>query len=206
VLSLSLSLSLTLSIYLSYTYSCFRSLSFSLFPALPLSLSFRLLQTPSCFLFSRTLDGDGDLTQRRQWRGAKAPGTTFTNLKYAPGRGIAKSYTKRSSCKIQTTLLSVRILLFFAKSTFLHAGQREKKSFFHAEITFFHAGITFFHAGITFFHAGITFFHAAASSVNKSNLSLKKSSSSVKKVLFFTLGYKVMKSRIWMFRGRWELI
>jgi hypothetical protein len=57
--------------------------------------------------------------------------------------------------------------LFFAKSTFFHAGQREKKSFFHAEITFF--------------HAGITFFHAAASSV-------KKSSSSVKS--FFTLGKK----------------
>jgi hypothetical protein len=28
-------------------------------------------------------------------------------------------------------------LLFFAKSTFFHAGQREKKYFFHAEITFF---------------------------------------------------------------------
>jgi hypothetical protein len=31
--------------------------------------------------------------------------------------------------------------------------QREKKYFFHAEVTFFHAGITFFHAEITFFHA-----------------------------------------------------
>jgi hypothetical protein len=37
--------------------------------------------------------------------------------------------------------------IFFAKSTFFHAGQREKKSFFPVEITFFHAGITFFHAG-----------------------------------------------------------
>jgi hypothetical protein len=36
--------------------------------------------------------------------------------------------------------------LFFAKSFFFHAGQREKKYFFHAKITFFHAGITFFHA------------------------------------------------------------
>jgi hypothetical protein len=26
---------------------------------------------------------------------------------------------------------------FFAKSTFFHAGQREKMYFFHAEITFF---------------------------------------------------------------------
>jgi hypothetical protein len=50
--------------------------------------------------------------------------------------------------------------IFFVKSTFPHAGQREKKSFFHAGITFFHAGITFFYAGITFFHARITFFHA----------------------------------------------
>jgi hypothetical protein len=50
--------------------------------------------------------------------------------------------------------------IFFAKSTFFHAGQREKKYFSHAEITFFHAEITFF-------HAGITFFHAAASSVKK---------------------------------------
>jgi hypothetical protein len=52
------------------------------------------------------------------------------------------------------------MLLFFDKSTFPHAGQREKKSFFHAAITFFHAGITFFHAGITFLHARIAFFHA----------------------------------------------
>jgi hypothetical protein len=36
--------------------------------------------------------------------------------------------------------------IFFAKSTFFHAGKREKNSFFHAEITFFHFGITFFHA------------------------------------------------------------
>jgi hypothetical protein len=52
--------------------------------------------------------------------------------------------------------------IFFAKSTFFHAGQREKKSFFLAEITFF--------------HAGITFFHAAAPSVKKSDSSVKKSS------------------------------
>jgi hypothetical protein len=79
--------------------------------------------------------------------------------------------------------------IFFAKSTFFHASQREKKSFFHA-------GITFFHAGITFFHAGITFFHAAASSVKKSDSCVKKSSSRE----------KVMKSRIWMFCGEWEHI
>jgi hypothetical protein len=52
------------------------------------------------------------------------------------------------------------INLFFAKSTFFHAGQREKKSFFHAEITFF---------------------HAAASSMKKSDSSVKKSSANVKK-------------------------
>jgi hypothetical protein len=45
----------------------------------------------------------------------------------------------------------LNLTLFLAKSTFFHAGQREKKYFFYAEITFFHAGITFFHAGITFF-------------------------------------------------------
>jgi hypothetical protein len=62
---------------------------------------------------------------------------------------------------------SAESTIFFAKSTFFHAGQCEKKSFFHAKITFF--------------HAGITFFHAAASSVKKSDLSGKKSDSSVKK-------------------------
>jgi hypothetical protein len=81
---------------------------------------------------------------------------------------------------------------FFSKSTFFHAGQREKKVFFHAEITFF--------------HAVITFFHAAASGVKKSDLSVKKSSSSVKKVPFFHAREKVMKSRIWMFCGGWEII
>jgi hypothetical protein len=58
---------------------------------------------------------------------------------------------------------SDEFLFFFVKSTFPHAGQREKKSFlsfFHAGITFFHAGITFFHAGITFLHARLTFFRA----------------------------------------------
>jgi hypothetical protein len=34
--------------------------------------------------------------------------------------------------------------LFFAKSTFFHAGQRENISFIHAEMTFFNVGITFF--------------------------------------------------------------
>jgi hypothetical protein len=38
----------------------------------------------------------------------------------------------------------MRVGVFFAKSTFFRAGQREKKYFFHAKITFFHAGITFF--------------------------------------------------------------
>jgi hypothetical protein len=76
-------------------------------------------------------------------------------------------------------------LVFFAKSTFFHDGQREKKYFFHAEITFF--------------HAGITFLHAAASSV-------KKSDSSVKKSTFFHAREKVVKSRIWMLGGGWELI
>jgi hypothetical protein len=33
-----------------------------------------------------------------------------------------------------------KLFIFFVKSTFPHAGQREKKSFFHAGITFFHAG------------------------------------------------------------------
>jgi hypothetical protein len=47
--------------------------------------------------------------------------------------------------------------IFLDKSTFPHAGQREKKSFFLAEITLFHAGITFLHARITFFHAGDIF-------------------------------------------------
>jgi hypothetical protein len=34
--------------------------------------------------------------------------------------------------------------LFFAKSTFFHVGQREKKNFFAVEIAFFQAEITFF--------------------------------------------------------------
>jgi hypothetical protein len=65
-------------------------------------------------------------------------------------------------CHLQIANATAResVLLFFAKSTFFHAGQREKKSFFHAEITFF--------------HAEITFFHAAASSVKKSNSRLNK--------------------------------
>jgi hypothetical protein len=81
---------------------------------------------------------------------------------------------------------------FFAKSTFFHAGQREKKSFFHA--------------GITFFHAAASSVKKSDSSVKKSNLSVKKSSSSMKKSTFFHAREKVMKSRIWMFRGGWELI
>jgi hypothetical protein len=71
-----------------------------------------------------------------------------------------------------------KLFIFFAKLTFFHAGQREKKSFFHAKITFF---------------------HAAASSV-------KKSDSSVKKSTFFHVREKVIKSRICMFRGGWEII
>jgi hypothetical protein len=55
--------------------------------------------------------------------------------------------------------LSLDQTILFAKSTFFHAGQREKKYFFHAEITFF--------------HAGITFFHGAASSMKKSDSSVK---------------------------------
>jgi hypothetical protein len=35
---------------------------------------------------------------------------------------------------------------------------------------------------------------------------VEKSSSSVKKSTFFHAREKVMKSRIWMFRGGWELI
>jgi hypothetical protein len=67
--------------------------------------------------------------------------------------------------KIKLEGVSLRVTeydlcFFFDKSTFPHAGQREKKSFFHAAITFFHTGITFFHAGITFLHARITFFYA----------------------------------------------
>jgi hypothetical protein len=50
---------------------------------------------------------------------------------------------------IALNMIPPQIAIFFDKSTFPHAGQREKKAFFHAEITFFHAGITFFHAGIT---------------------------------------------------------
>jgi hypothetical protein len=58
----------------------------------------------------------------------------------------------------------------------------------------------------SFFHAKITFFHAAASSVKKRDSSVKKSSSSVKKSTFFHARKKVIKSRICMFRGGWELI
>jgi hypothetical protein len=47
--------------------------------------------------------------------------------------------------------------IFFDESTFSHAGRREKKSFFHAEITFFHARASFFHAQITFFYGAETF-------------------------------------------------
>jgi hypothetical protein len=50
--------------------------------------------------------------------------------------------------------------IFFDESTFSHAGRREKKSFFHAEITFFHARASFFHARASFFHAQASFFHA----------------------------------------------
>jgi hypothetical protein len=89
--------------------------------------------------------------------------------------------------------------LFFAKSTFFHAGQREKKSFFHAKITFFHAGITFF-------HAAASSVKKSDSRVKKSDSSVKKSSSSVKKSTFFHAREKVIKSRSCMFRGGWELL
>jgi hypothetical protein len=42
--------------------------------------------------------------------------------------------------------------------------------------------------------------------VKKSDSSVKKRSSSVKKSTFFHAREKVVKSRIWMFRGGWELI
>jgi hypothetical protein len=57
-----------------------------------------------------------------------------------------------------------------------------------------------------FFTLESLFFHAAASSVKKSDSSVKKRSSSVKKSTFFHAREKVVKSRIWMFRGGWELI
>jgi hypothetical protein len=66
-----------------------------------------------------------------------------------------KMLNSAAECADRAQIRRKKMLLFFAKSTFFHAGQREKKYFFHAEITFF--------------HAGITFFHAAASSVKKSD-------------------------------------
>jgi hypothetical protein len=50
--------------------------------------------------------------------------------------------------------------LFLDESTFSHAGRRERKSFFHAEMTFFHTRATFFHARASFSHARASFFHA----------------------------------------------
>jgi hypothetical protein len=47
---------------------------------------------------------------------------------------------------------------FFDESTLSHAGRREKKYFFHAEITFVHARATFFHARAFFFTLGPLFF------------------------------------------------
>jgi hypothetical protein len=96
--------------------------------------------------------------------------------------------------------------LFFAKSTFFHAGQRETKYFFHVEITFFHAGITFFHAAASSMKKSDSSMKKSDSSVKKSDSSVKKSRSSVKKSTFFHAREKVMKSRIWMFCGGWELI
>jgi hypothetical protein len=61
-------------------------------------------------------------------------------------------------------------MLFFAKSTFFHADQRESL-FFTLELLFFILD---------------SFFHAVSCSVKKSNSSVKKSSSSVKKSTFFT--------------------
>jgi hypothetical protein len=74
--------------------------------------------------------------------------------------------------------------VFLCQIDFFHAGQREKKYFFHAEITFFHAGITFF-------HAAASSMKKSDSSVKKSSSSVKKSSSSVKKSTFFHAREKV---------------
>jgi hypothetical protein len=96
--------------------------------------------------------------------------------------------------------------LFFAKSTFFHAGKREKKYFVHAETTFFQAGITFFHSAMSSVKKSNSSEKKSDSSVKKSDSSVKKSSSSVKKSIFFHSQEKLMKNRIWMFRGGWELI
>jgi D-alanyl-lipoteichoic acid acyltransferase DltB (MBOAT superfamily) len=58
---------------------------------------------------------------------------------------------------------------YLCQINFFHAGQREKKSFFHTEFIFFTLEL-------------LSFFHAAASSVKKNDSSVKKSDSSVKKV------------------------
>jgi hypothetical protein len=83
-------------------------------------------------------------------------------------------------------------IVFFAKSTFFHAGQRKKTSFIHAEITFFHAGITFFLAG--------------GCSVKKSNSSVKKCNFSVKKSTFFTLEllFFTLKKKLDLEFPRWR--
>jgi hypothetical protein len=70
-------------------------------------------------------------------------------------RNIGKS---KFPCFRVNHVVSSKDSIFFDKSIFSHAGQREKKAFFHAGITFFHAGITFFHAGITFFALELLFF------------------------------------------------
>jgi hypothetical protein len=92
------------------------------------------------------------------------------------------------------------MFFFFAKSTFFHAGQRD------AEITFFHAGITFFHAAASSVKKVIRAWKKVIRAWKKVIQAWKKVAQAWKKVLFFTLGLKVMKSRIWMFRGGWELI
>jgi hypothetical protein len=51
-------------------------------------------------------------------------------------------------------MLLVRKPFFFDKSTFSHAGQREKNTFSHAgRLLFFTLGSIFIHAAITFSHA-----------------------------------------------------
>jgi hypothetical protein len=93
---------------------------------------------------------------------------------------------------------------FFVKSTFLHAGQREKK-FFTLKLLFLTLELLFF--------AGGCIVKKSNSSVKKSNSSVKKSNFSVKKITFFHagitffhVGEKVMISRIWMSHGGCELI
>jgi hypothetical protein len=86
--------------------------------------------------------------------------------------------------------------IFFVKSTFPHAGQRENKSFFHAGITFFHAGITFFSRWNYFLSCWNYFFHAGITFFSRWNYFFSRWNN------FFS---RWRKSRIWIFRGGREL-